>query len=282
MQSSLLVNSTVLTDRQFETISGIVKGLCGINLHEGKKELVKARLAKRLRQLALPDFTQYIKMLREDASGTELTAMLDALSTNTTHFFRESRHFDYFRDVVLPELLRKNQAKRRIRIWSAGCSSGEEPYTIAILLKEHLPPGASNWDVKILATDISTKVLARAREGIYSAPALRDAPKVAVYKYFTPLKGRSNGAFQVNASLRKLVHFARLNLMQPWPMKGPFDVIFCRNVMIYFDKSTQGRLVERYYDILAPGGTFFIGHSESLPGIRHKFSYVAPTVYTRL
>ena len=169
---------------------------------------------------------------------------------------------------------------RRLHVWSAGCSSGEEPYSIAIHLREAIPD-LQAWDVKVLATDLSTAVLARAREGIYDKQRLQDVPGMLRSKHFTCIEARPERRYQVKESLRKLVHFARLNLMDPWPMRGPFEVIFCRNVMIYFDKPTQGQLVERFSELLAPGGTLFIGHSESLTGVRHQLRYVEPTVYEK-
>lgn len=269
---SPFATSVDLTDSQFARISALVHSQCGINLHDGKKELVRARLAKRLRTLGLPDFEAYMQLLRND-SGTELVAMLDALSTNLTSFFRETDHFRYLAERILPR-----QTNSRLRIWSAGCSSGEEPYSIAMQLAETLPR-LEQWDVKILATDLSTRVLEQARQGVYAREKLQGLPAPISQRHFEPAPG--GGGLQVREGLRRLVHFARLNLMDPWPMRGPFDVIFCCNVMIYFDKPTQSRLVARFWDLLHPGGTLFIGHSESLTGIRHRFVYRQPTIYAR-
>ena len=269
-----------LTEAQFEQISQLVKQLCGINLHEGKKELVKARLSKRLRTLGLGSFQEYIDMVRDDPTGPELTVMLDALSTNLTHFFREPQHFEYLREGVVPEAVKRNASTRRFRIWSAGCSSGEEPYTLGMVLSE--TPLLRGWDVRILGTDLSTKVLNIASEAVYDQSRFRDTPRPLMSKYFTCIKQMgATRTYKVCKDLREMVRLARLNLMENWPMRGPFDAIFCRNVMIYFDKTTQGRLVNRFWDILAPGGTLFIGHSESLTGIQHRFRYVQPTVYQR-
>ncbi len=278
--SPLGTQSVDLTEAQFKQISRLVKDLCGINLHGGKKQLVRARLAKRLRQLGIPTFKQYLDYVRREGGGDELTAMLDALSTNKTSFFREPAHFDYLVETIVPRLLDRDKKDRRLRIWSAGCSSGEEPYTIAIHLFEAVPD-LENWDARILATDISTKVLEAAREGIYNKHRLADVPGLLRSKYFTCIEARPERQYQVKDPLRELVRFARLNLMDPWPMRGPFEVIFCRNVMIYFDKPTQTELIERFFDILAPGGTLFIGHSESLTGVKHRFRYVQPTVYEK-
>ena len=268
-----------LTEEQFEKISEMVKSLCGINLHTGKKELVKARLGKRLRSLGIYDLDDYLAHVARDAGGAELTAMLDALSTNLTHFFRESAHFDYLRSAVVPVLL-KRPAPHSIRIWSAGCSSGEEPYSIAITLAECLP-NLPRIDLRILATDLSTRVLAHAREALYPAERLRDVPLPIIARWFSAGEGPSGNAYRVTDALRRLVTFSRLNLMAPWPMRGPFDVIFCRNVMIYFDKPNQERLVHRFWDLLAPGGHLFIGHSESLAGVKHTYRYIRPTIYQK-
>jgi chemotaxis protein methyltransferase CheR len=269
-----------LTDAQFEQISALVKKRCGINLHEGKKELVKARLSKRLRALGLRSFQDYLEFVDSDPGGGELTTMLDSLSTNLTHFFREGKHFDHLRQVVIPRALKRNADARRLRIWSAGCSSGEEPYSLAVTMLEQ-GQALRGWDVKILATDLSTRVLAQAAEGVYDEARFRDTPRPILSKYFHCVQTSPLRKYSVNPEVRRLVTFGHLNLMERWPMKGPFDCIFCRNVMIYFEKPTQAELVRRYFDILAPGGTLFIGHSESLTGVKHGYRYVEPTVYEK-
>ncbi len=268
--------SLSLTQKQFEIISGMVYRICGIDLHMGKEELVKARLGKRLRSLGFDSFDRYISYLEQDKSGREIINMMESLTTNKTSFFRESQHFDYMRNQILPALI---SARSRIRIWSAGCSSGEEPYTISIVLLESTP-GINAMDVKVLATDIATAVLKKAKEGIYEAESVRDINPQLLKKYFEIVKDGGT-KYKVKDSVKQLVTFARLNLMESWPMKGPFDIIFCRNVMIYFDKPTQERLVNRYYDYLKPGGHLFVGHSESLVSIDHKFHYVQPAIYKK-
>jgi len=273
----LFAKQMTLSDREFNQISDLVKNVCGINLHDGKKELVKARLSKRMRQLKLTSFQQYIDYVQRE-SDREITTMLDILSTNLTYFFREPRHLDYLRDVVVPQAVKSST--RRMRIWSAGCSSGEEPYSIAMVLRESIPDLRS-WDAAILATDLSTQVLATAMEGVYGEARFRDVPRGLIGKYFTTVRTKPQRQYKTADALRGLIHFARLNLMESWPMHGPFDVIFCRNVMIYFDKPTQGRLVRRYFDILCPGGLLMLGHSESLTGVDHPFRYVQPATYRR-
>jgi chemotaxis protein methyltransferase CheR len=201
---------------------------------------------------------------------------VDAISTNKTSFFRESAHFDYLRLHVLPELLASG---RPLRFWSAGCSSGEEPYSLAILLHE-MASDLDRRDVRILATDISTAMLARARAGVYDTAALADLPDAALRRYFVRAPGATE-RHRVGPRVASVVRFARLNLIGEWPMRGPFDVIFCRNVMIYFDRPTQARLVRRFHELLAPHGQLLVGHSESLTSLEHRFRYVQPAVYAR-
>jgi chemotaxis protein methyltransferase CheR len=238
--------------------------------------LVRARLLKRLRILSIESFQGYLDYVESDKTGEEVVALIDALTTNKTDFFREPLHFDFLRDRVLPEIA---ESDRSFRIWSAGCSSGEEPYTMAMLLRESIP-NIDRRDVKILATDISTRVLKIAREGIYTADKLQGLPEDIIRKGFSTVPGAETKTYRVKEEMRRLVTFARLNLMERWPMKGPFDVIFCRNVMIYFDKTVQSELVQRYSQMLRPGGYLFVGHSESLSWSR-DVKYVQPAVYQR-
>lgn len=279
---SVAAFSIELSDKQFKRISVMVKEVAGINLHDGKKELVKARLCKRLRNLGISNFDEYLRYLEDDCSGTELVSMLDVISTNLTNFYREQAHFDYLEDVIFTSLdaVRQKTGNNTVRIWSAGCSSGEEPYSIALsCLKCGLDgPG---WDSKILATDISTRVLGLAAKGVYSANQVRNVPLAMLKQRFSAVGAPADKIYKIGPEAKKKVSFGRLNLMGDWPMKGPFDVIFCRNVMIYFDKETQEKLVQRYWEKLAPGGILFIGHSESLTGVNHSFKYMQPTIYMR-
>jgi len=264
-----------LKKSQFERISQLVGQMTGINLHPGKQELVRARLAKRMRSLGLKSFDAYMEHLEHDHPEGEVVDMIEAMTTNKTSFFREPQHFGYLRQQIVPGL-----RNRKIRIWSAGCSSGEEPYSTAILLQETIQDHAL-WDVEILATDLSSSMIAHARKGVYGAKQLQDVPPLLISKYFTCIETRPVRRYQVVEPLRRRVHFARLNLMGEWPMRGPFDVIFCRNVMIYFDKVVQGQLVDRFGKLLKPGGHLFVGHSESLAGSPHKFRYVQPAIYVK-
>jgi chemotaxis protein methyltransferase CheR len=269
-----------LSDAHFWRISGLVRELCGINLTAGKKPLVRARLRRRLGELGLRGYDQYVQHLLSDPTGHELAALLDAISTNLTGFFREPAHFDYLWRVIIPRAIKRRGRKRRFRVWSAGCSSGEEPYSIAITLREALPT-APVWDVRILATDLATAALKRAAQGVYSPQDLTGLPGSLVRKYFERMPASRSFAYRVTGQLRRMVTVGRLNLMADWPMKGPFDVIFCRNVMIYFDKQTQGMLVNRFAHLLASGGTLLIGHSESLTGVSHNLRYIQPAVYEK-
>jgi chemotaxis protein methyltransferase CheR len=264
-----------LTSAQFTRITDLLYEHAGIRMREGKEGLVRARLAKRLRKLGLQDFDAYLNFVLNEKSRTEFAEMIDALTTNKTSFLREVSHFDFLRDQVFPEL------KGPVRIWSAGCSTGEEPYTLAMLANESYGAETSRR-VKILATDISHRVLAQAKAGQYPAETMADVPSAWMQKYWTKKQDDAGRPVsEAGPALRSLVQFAKLNLMEKWPMQGPFDAILCRNVMIYFEKGTQQQLVERYWALLRPGGHLFVGHSESLTGLTHRFRYVQPAVYVK-
>ena len=282
MQTSLFVQEVTLTEKDFAQISQIVYDHCGINLHDGKKELIRARLAKKLRAGKFNSFPEYMEHVKSDKTGRAFSDFIDVLSTNLTSFFRENQHFEYVKNVLLPTIIAKKQKSgdRRIRVWSAGCSSGEEPYSIAITLLENLTAG-DHWDTKILATDISTRILERAKAGIYAPDRVAPVSSQQKQKYLVSVKKDGQQVFEVSRQLREIIRFGYLNLMTDWPMKGPLDFIFCRNVMIYFDKPTQEKLVNRYWNLLDSGGVLFTGHSESLTGVEHKFKYVQPTIYMK-
>jgi chemotaxis protein methyltransferase CheR len=231
--------------------------------------------------LGLKDFGEYLDVVRSDASGGELTSMLDALCTNLTGFFREPAHFAYLAEHVVPACAKRSTSNRRLRIWSAGCSTGEEPYSIAMAaLGAAIDP--SGWDIGVLATDLSTKALLTAKKGVYSADRVEAVPAYLRARCFDLVQRRPEKLYRVGQEVRDLIHFARMNLTGPWPMEGPFDVIFCRNVMIYFEPETERQLVERFWQLLAPGGLLMIGHSESLATLRDRFRYVQPTVYRKV
>jgi chemotaxis protein methyltransferase CheR len=261
-----------LSDADFARVAELTHRVAGINLQRGKEGLVRARLARRVRAHGLDGFPAYLALVESERTGTELREMIDALTTNKTSFFREAQHFDFLRTTLLPA-----RDGRRMRVWSAGCSSGEEPYTLGMVLRDALPASEAEAS-RILATDISDRVLARAQEAVYPAELLAELPADLRRRHFTPAGADGH---RVADPVRRLVRFARLNLMGSWPMRGPFDAIFCRNVMIYFDKPTQARLVARFWELLAPGGHLFVGHSESLTGLEHRFAYVQPAVYVK-
>jgi chemotaxis protein methyltransferase CheR len=278
---SSLFHTPEFTEADFQKISRLVYEKSGIHLTDSKKELVKARLGKRLRRGRFKSFAEYYRHVVNDPTGQEIVLLLDSISTNFTQFFREPQHFDYLQEQVLPALrLRGGRHRRKVRIWSAGCSSGEEPYSIAITLLETLTP-LSEWQIQILATDISTKVLAEAQKGIYLWEKVAHLPMPLLKKYFLKGEGRWASHVQVKAEVKGLVRFQRLNLMEPFAFPEPYDCIFCRNVMIYFDKKTREDLINRLYDCLEPGGVLFIGHSESLTGMRSLFHYIKPAVYKK-
>ena len=273
-----------LSPAEFREVARLAFEVAGLQLRDGKENLVRSRLARRLRALGLPTFGAYLAHVREDASRRELAEMVDLLTTNKTDFFREPAHFAYLRDTVLAQ----HPVGSPLRVWSAGCSTGEEPYTLAMVVREALPD-LDRRDVRILATDISRRVLTQARAGVYAPAAMAGVPEALRRRHFARVvspreaSGRDAGApaWQVVEPVRRLVAFAALNLMGPWPMSGPFDAIFCRNVMIYFDKPTQQGLVDRFRELLAPGGHLFVGHAESLSGLSHRFRFVQPAVYRR-
>jgi chemotaxis protein methyltransferase CheR len=273
--SSALAPAPTLTAADFARVVSLAHEWAGLAIPAGKEGLVHSRLARRLRETGHATFTAYLDWLQTAAGRDERTAVVDLLTTNKTDFFREPAHFDYLVQHVLPAVVARGTP---LRLWSAGCSSGEEPYTLAMVLREELPAG---YDVRILATDISTRIVERARQGRYTADQMAGVSEARRKRWFTQQPSPTGVQFTVSRELREWIRFAHLNLMGEWPMKGPFDAILCRNVMIYFDKPTQARLVQRYWELLAPGGHLFVGHSESLTSLEHRYRYVQPAVYAR-
>jgi len=250
-----------LTEHEYEKIRRLIYEQCGINLHEGKRELVRARLSKRLREGKFRSFTEYFRYVTTEEGTDELIHMIDSISTNLTHFFRESDHF-----TQLNAILEKwAGVKAHVRIWSAGCSTGEEPYSIAISAAEMM--NSSPMSISIFATDISTRVLKQAISGVYPEEKVSSIPKLLLRRYFQYGTGNAKGYYRIKKEVRDLVHFQRFNLMDPFPPTSHFDIIFCRNVMIYFDKKTQQGLIGKFYHTLNDGGYLMIGHSESLTGL---------------
>lgn len=267
--------SAELSEREFRHVSDVVYGICGINLKNGKEALVRARLMKRLRALKLGSFKEYIRLISGDEGEKEIGFLIDVMTTNKTSFFREVAHFNYLRDAIIPKM-----NTRKMRFWTAACSSGEEPFSLCMLLHETIPNIAVR-DILILATDVSVSMLKKARTAVYGKESVRDVPPAFLRKYFVPIRRKEGLLYQVKDEVKANVRLAWLNLLEPWPMRGPFDVIFCRNVMIYFDRPTQQKLIGRFWDLLSPGGYLFVGHSEGLSAIKHKFHYVQPAIYRK-
>ncbi len=268
----------VLADREFERLRTLVHRSTGIALSENKRELVYGRLVKRLRHLRLATFGEYCDMV-EAGHPEELEALTNAITTNLTSFFREEHHFRQLADEVLPQALAERGATRRLRVWSAACSTGEEPYSIAMTLCQSFAPLAQ-WDARILATDIDSNVLAKAARGEYSAESIAKMPRAHRERWFKP--GAAGSTQVVPPELKKLIAFKQLNLLKDWPMKGPFDAIFCRNVVIYFDKDTQRLLFDRIANLQEPGAWLFIGHSENLFNVSSRYKLVGRTAYRRI
>jgi chemotaxis protein methyltransferase CheR len=239
--------------------------------------MLYSRLSRRLRALNLKSFSSYYKLLQNDG-GEELVHFVNAVTTNLTAFFREPHHFELLEQIILPKLMEKPRDNQRLRIWSAGCASGEEPYSIAMVVKEVVP---SNWDVKILATDLDSSVLAKGIQGIYEEERVSGISPLRLRRWFRKGTGNQVGRVQIVPELQALITFKHLNLMHGWPMHGPFDIIFCRNVVIYFDKATQKVLFERFANILSDEGYLLIGHSENLFQLSTRFQLLRQTVYVK-
>ncbi len=268
------------TDKDFRTIVDLLGKRAGIVLTDAKRNMVYSRLARRLRTLGLSHFKHYLEVVQDEASG-ELLHFTNALTTNLTAFFREQHHFDYLAKTLLPEVMRNNARSRKVRIWSAGCSTGEEPYSIAQTLRETIPAG-SGWDTRILATDLDSNVVATADAGVYSMERVKGIPKARLSRWFLRGKNGQEGMVRVKSELREMITFQQLNLLESWPFRGPFDAIFCRNVVIYFNKQTQAKLVDRYADMMVDGGILFLGHSESLFKVTDRFELIGNTIYRKI
>lgn len=270
----------VLGDADFRFLREFVLEHCGIALGEHKRQLVQGRLLRRLRSLGLSEFGSYCERLRSDPAA-ELGDLASAISTNVTSFFREVHHYDFLADTLLPQWLQQKRGGERLRIWSAGCSTGEEPYALAMVLAEVLEKHGSSLDARILATDLSPQALDAARNGVYALERMNGVSKERQRRWFLRGEGSYDGFACVHPRLRELVSIQLLNLLHEWPMQGPFDAIFCRNVVIYFDKPTKQKLFRRYASMLAPGGYLFLGHSESMHGLSDDFELIGRTIYRK-
>lgn len=270
-----------LSDREFRDVAALMGDRFGIHLTDQKRTLVAGRLSKRIRTLGLDSVGAYLDRVRADPTGAELTELVNRITTNHSFFYREKDHFEFLASVVLPAV-KKRLAENRgdsLRIWSAGCAAGEEPYTLAMAVREGLGAAAATIDWGILATDLSRAALEEAVEGTYPTARVKELPAAWKSAYLAPA---GPDAWAVADEIKKSILFKRLNLMdERYPFKGGFDVVFCRNVMIYFDAPVRKALVERIHRYVKPGGYLFIGHSESLPRETCPFGYVKPAVYRK-
>lgn len=270
----------------FEAIAGFAHRAAGLVLSRDKAPMVLARVGKRMRALGLTSLRDYHAHLQSDAGEAEQSELLFALTTNVTSFFRERHHFDALRDRLSEELAGRARAGHRIRLWSAGCSTGQEAYSIAMVVLEALPD-APRYDIRILATDIDRKVLAQARAGTYDARQTESVPGPLLDSHFTRVSGTQgdrvgSSAYRINEDLRQIVAFRELNLLKDWPMRKKFDAIFCRNVVIYFDRETQSALWRKFADSLHPGGLLFLGHSERIDTAQFPQFRAAGTTFYQL
>ncbi len=268
-----------LTQSQFQRIRELVRTHTGIALSDHKFQLVHGRLARRLRALKLDNFGDYIRVL--EGGGPEIEEFTNAVTTNLTSFFREPHHFEYMSHEMIPALRARAADSRRLRIWCCAASTGEEPYSIAMVLRE-AQAQLEGWDTRILATDLDSAVLAAGAAGVYSAARFENMDTKRVGRYFEKGTGAQAGNYRAREELRNLITFKQLNLMSPWPMRGPFDAIFCRNVIIYFDKPTQRVLFDRMAKLQRPGDLLFLGHSETLYRVSTRYELVGRTIYRRL
>jgi chemotaxis protein methyltransferase CheR len=278
-----MMNPVTITDAEFRDLSAFIGAETGIDLHEAKRPLVCARLARRLRHWGYSSFREYWGHLCDhDPEGLERRTMVNAITTNKTAFFREPHHFEFLSGHVLPAIASRRVpgGVPRLRIWSAGCSTGEEPYSIAMTLLDS-PAPVSSWDVRVLASDINTEVLDRAATGVYERARLAGVESGALRRHFHAVP-REPHLLQVSGATRRLITFRHINLCsEAWPIQTSFDVIFCRNVVIYFDRATQRAVMRRLADLLAPGGHLIVGHSESLLGHGLDLEYAGRTVYRK-
>jgi chemotaxis protein methyltransferase CheR len=275
---------TALTGSEFRALRDLIYEKSGITLSDSKTQLVASRLARRLRARGLPNYGAYYELvMRQDPDGAELREMLNAITTNKTDFFREKHHFDFLVQNFLPRFIEqaRRTGERRLRVWSAGCSTGEEPYTLSMVIQTAFPQGGG-FSLDLLATDLDTQVLERARGGVYAEETIEPVPAEMQKRFFRRGTGANAGKVRVADALRDCITFKQLNFVeQPWPVQGPFDLVFCRNVMIYFNANTQRGIVESFAQRLRPDGYLFIGHSETLNGLNELYEPLRGTIYRR-
>jgi len=272
----------VFTDEDFAFLSQLAAQQAGINLTSDKRELVYGRIAKRLRLLKINNFKDYCSLLKQDGNE-ESSHFINSITTNVTSFFRENHHFEYLAKKVIPEIIRKNANtnRPRLRIWSAGCSTGKEPYSIAMVLRENIED-IDQWDAKILATDLDSDVLHTAQEAIYSIDRIEQVSDERKRKWMLMGTGKKEDNIKMKNEIRSLVHFKKLNLTEPWPVHGTFDCIFFRNVAIYFKRATQINILNRFADHLDKNGMLFVGHSESMIGLSQRYTNTGQTIHQKI
>lgn len=266
------------SEKEFRFLANFAREQTGIVLSEQKKDMVYSRVVRRLRALNLKSFSQYCELIKNNDSHDEIANLVNVITTNLTSFFREPHHFDHLRDEVLSPLNSKPPSDKRLRIWSAACSAGMEPYSIAMTIKSAVK-NLDKWDARILATDIDTNMLNKGKIGEYVADQYEKIPS----NYHTHVtKVKNDELIHMSDPIKSLITFKPLNLLEPWPMKGPFDAVFCRNVVIYFDKETQSKLFSSIADLIKPDGWLYIGHSESLHNVCDRFELVGRTIYKKV
>lgn len=268
------------SEESFNQVRKLVKSITGIVLSDGKQDMVYGRLSRRLRKLGIPDVKSYLQLVKKKNSD-ELINFVNALTTNLTSFFREPHHFEYLKSDVFPTLLQSNAATKKIRIWSAGCSTGEEPYSIAMTTLDFFSshPG---WDVKIIATDLDSNVVDTGKQGVYPLSRIEGVSSNHKKRWIKRGKGDKSDLIKMSDELQNMITFKQLNLLETWPFSGPLDIIFCRNVVIYFDKDTQKILFDRYADLLNSDAHLFIGHSENMFNVCHRFKTLGNTIYQKV
>lgn len=277
--SQRLIREYAFSEAEFTELRDLIEARVGISLSEGKRDLVYSRVTRRLRARGLSSFAEYLSLLRR-GDEEELAELVNAMTTNVTQFFRENHHFEYLRDQFLPEMISRHRQDRIIRVWSAGCSTGEEPYSIAIVLAEFLE-NHPDWRAEVWATDVDGAVLRQAEEGVYPLDRLKQVSRERLRRFFLRGSGPNEGKARVGRALRNIIHFERINLIEPWPIKHAFDAVFCRNVIIYFDREHKIEVVDGFANHLVAEGHLFLGHSESLHGLTDRYRLIGRTIYRR-
>ncbi|MDH4129855.1 MAG: protein-glutamate O-methyltransferase [Spirochaetota bacterium] len=274
-----------LSNNDFKKLRDLVYKNSGINLQEDKMSLMSARLGSILRSRKINSYSDYYDLVQKDESGQELIILLDAMTTNQTYFFREINHFNFLKDNILPEIIeiKKKLHDNKISLWSSACSSGEEPYSMALTIKDYFTKNIQNinWTLNILATDLSTRMLKKAEAGIYHKNEFAKVQDHLIKQFFQYGVDQWKDYLRVKKDIRNIINFKRLNLLENWNQLGSFDIIFCRNVLIYFDRNSQEKLIYKFYNQLNPNGYLIIGHSESLFNVKHKFKYIKPTIFKK-